>query len=123
MITLKRIIIEYDIDYEKHLRNIYSESIDGEIVKEILNKTELKHIIYSQIGHEEEIYGKVHYIVDKTRIYDVDTKENIWFSDERLAFGLKRLMWICQDHYSDRNDKKLLEKGISWKIRTEEIVQ
>ena len=120
---MQRITIVYDINYEKYLRNMFPENVYEKIAEDILNDTKLKHIIYSQIGHDEESHGKIYHVVDEYRIYDVDAKENVWCNDKRLEYGLKKLMWVCQEHYTSRNDKKLVENGISWEIKTEEITQ
>lgn len=118
---MKKTIIEYDIDYKKYLKNMFPENIYEKIAEEILNDTKLKHIIYSQIGHDEENHGKIYHVADEYRIYDVDVKEYIWCDDERLEYGLKKLIWICQEHYTGRSDKKLIENGISWEIKTKAI--
>lgn len=118
---MERITIEYDIDYEKHLKNLFPEKVYDKIAEEILNDSKLKHIIYSQIGHDEEHHGRLFHVVERYKIYDVERKEYLSCNDERLEYGLKKLMWICQDHYTDRNDKELLENNITWKIKTETI--
>lgn len=118
---MEKVTIEYDIDYEKHLKNLFPENVYDKIAEEILNDTKLKHIIYSQIGHDEEQHGWIYHVVDQYRIYDVDKKEYLWCNDERLEYGIKKLMWICQDHYTSRNDKELLKNVIIYEIKVDTI--
>lgn len=118
---MKKITIEYDIDYERHLKILFPEDIYEKIAEEILNDSKLKHIIYSQIGYDEERHGKVLHVVERYKIYDVERKEYLYCNDERLEYGLKKLMWICQDHYTSRNDNELLINGITYEIKVDAI--
>ena len=110
---MKNVIIEYDINYEEYLRKEFPNN--RKIVEDIL-KNKLKHILYSQIGKDTEKNGKVFHIADKYKIYDVESKTNLYIDDQRIDPGLKDLLWVCEDHYIYRNDEKLLEHGITYKM-------
>lgn len=119
---MKKVTIEYQIDYEKYLERLFPAEVYETIAKEILGDTGLKHILFSQIGHDEEQHGRIYHVVDQYRIYDVDKKEYLHYNDERLDYGLKQLLWTCETHYTHRNDKELVAKGITWKIKTESSI-
>lgn len=110
---MKNVIIKYDINYEEYLRKEFPN--DRKIVEDIL-KNKLKHILYSQIGRDAEKNGKVFHIADKYKIYDVESKTNLYIDDPRINTNLKDLMWICDNHFINRNDEKLLEYGITYKL-------
>ena len=84
-------------------------------VKDII-KNELKHILYSQIGRDAEKNGKVFHVIDRYKIYDVESKKNLHIDDQRIDCTLKDFMRICENHYIYRNDEKLFEYGITYKI-------
>lgn len=115
---MQRVTIEYDINYGEHLREMFPDKVYKKLSEDTLNDTKLKHIIYSQIGHDEEHHGRIFHVVEKYKIYDVDRKEYLHCNDERLDCGLKSLMWICEEHYISRKDEKLLKNGITWEIKT-----
>lgn len=113
---MKNVIIKYDINYEEYLRKEFPNN--RKIVEDIL-KNKLKHILYSQIGRDAEKNGKVFHIADKYKIYDVESKANLYIDDQRIDPGLKDLLWVCEDHYLYRNEEKLFKYGISYKIYEE----
>lgn len=69
---MKNVIIKYDINYEEYLRKEFPN--DRKIVEDIL-KNKLKHILYSQIGRDAEKNGKVFHVIDRYKIYDVESKK------------------------------------------------
>mgnify|MGYP004442246831 CR=1 FL=1 len=93
-------IIEYDINYEEYLRGLFPDK--KEIVDDIL-KDNLKHIIYSQIGRDTKRNGET-----------FQSKKNLYINDQRIDPGLKELMWICNSHYTNRQDETLV-KEITYK--------
>ena len=104
-------IIEYDINYEEYLRGLFPDK--KEIVDDIL-KDNLKHIIYSQIGRDTKRNGETFHIAEKYKIFDMESKKNLYIDDQRIDPGLKELMWICNSHYTNRQDETLV-KEITYK--------
>lgn len=104
-------IIEYDINYEEYLRGLFPDK--KEIVDDIL-KDNLKHIIYSQIGRDTKRNGETFHIAEKYKIFDMESKKNLYIDDRRIDPGLKELMWICNSHYTNRQDE-ILVKEITYK--------
>ena len=114
--TMKNVIIKYDINYEEYLRKEFPN--DRKIVEDIL-KNKLKHILYSQIGRDAEKNGKVFHVIDRYKIYDVESKKNLHIDDQRIDCTLKDFMRICENHYLYINEEKLFKYGISYKIYEE----
>lgn len=112
--------IDYDINTKIYLTNLFSSILSGEELEEQVKESNPIHMIFSQIGYDEEQNGQKYHNCNRYEMYDIDKKENFWCSDERVKSNtIKELMWLCQDHFSSWNNKKLdnelKEKGITWK--------
>lgn len=44
----------------------------------------------------------------------MESKKNLYIDDQRIDPGLKELMWICNSHYTNRQDE-ILVKEITYK--------
>ena len=44
----------------------------------------------------------------------MESKKNLYIDDQRIDPGLKELMWICNSHYTNRQDETLV-KEITYK--------
>lgn len=95
-------IIEYDINYEEYLRSLFPDK--KEIVDEIL-KNNLKHIIYSQIGRDTKRNGETFYTAEKYKIFDMESKKNLYIDDQRIDPGLKELMYIIHLYSHNRKTR------------------
>lgn len=116
-----RTAIDYTIDYEAYIRRMFPTDIYDQLADEMLEKNSLKHIIYSQIGYDENSSGRTYHIADQYKICDTDTGKYLYCDDPRIDYNLKQLFQMCDDHYVTRNEKKLLENGIAWEIKQVDI--
>lgn len=116
-----KIIIEYTINYEAYIRRMFPTDIYDELADDMLNKTKLKHIIYSQIGYDEHTGGKTYHVADQYKICNADTGQYLYCDNPIIDYTMKQLFQMCDDHYITRDEKKLLENGISWEIRQTDI--
>lgn len=58
--------------------------------------------------------GETFHIAEKYKIFDMESKKNLYIDDQRIDPGLKELMWICNSHYTNRQDETLV-KEITYK--------
>lgn len=107
--------IEYSIDYEKYLKSVFPFKDRQCMLNEILNGMEVKNLICTITGHDEEAEGSEHQ-VDSKQIVIPGSEECVFLEDERIITGLKRLVLICEEHYISRDDNQLPKQGIDWKV-------
>lgn len=69
---------------------------------------------HSQIGRDTKRNGETFHIAEKYKIFDMESKKNLYIDDQRIDPGLKELMWICNSHYTNRQDETLV-KEITYK--------
>ena len=112
--------IDYEIDTRKYLSKLFSGLYSGKELTKAVNESNPVHMIYSQIGYDEEQNERTYHICDRYEMYDLDKKEKFWCNDKRATNNtIKELMWLCQEHFTSWNNVKLnaqlKEKGITWK--------
>lgn len=112
---MEQTIIKYSIDYEKHLKSIFPFTDRQHMINEILGGMTVKKITCTITGHDEEEENTTH-VIDSNQIKIPESNEDVLLDDERIITGIKRLILICEEHYTTRDNSRLPTQGIEWKI-------